>query len=164
MLELEFPTLGHLCFYEISCMWHFLLFRQPLLLEYSTSADSRNITFLLKPSNQQIALFSQPTDCHFFTTYRLPISYNQQNAIFSQPIDRAFFFQPTERYFFTTYRSRIFLSTNRSLFFYNRHIVLFSQPTHRYFFTTDTSHFLQPIDRAFFFQPIELFVRSIEHV
>jgi hypothetical protein len=132
MLELEFPTLGHLCFYEISCMWHFLLFRQPLLLEYSTSADSRNITFLLKPSNQQIALFSQPTDCHFFTTYRLPISYNQQNAIFSQPIDRAFFFQPTDRYFSTT---------DTSFFFHNLRIVIFSQPTHHIFYNLLIAHF-----------------------
>jgi hypothetical protein len=123
MLELEFPTLGHLWFSEISCMWHFLLFRQPLLLEYSTSADSRNINFLLNHSNQQIALFLTTYDPVFSAWAICPISL-----------------QPTERYFFTT---------NRLPFFHNLHIAHFSFNQLLKFFTTDRLPIIfQPIDRS----------------
>jgi hypothetical protein len=140
MLELEFSTLGHLCFYEISCMWHFLLFRQLLLLEYSTSADSRNINFLLNHPNQQIAIFSINQWSRFFrmsslpyfvTTNRTLFFHNQPISLFSQPTDCQLSFN---QYITCFHNLQIanYLSTD-ALIFYNQLI---------YFSTTDDPFFL----------------------
>jgi hypothetical protein len=125
-------------------MWHFLLFRQPLLLEYSTSADSRNINLLLKHSNQQIALFLSTNDPVFSAWALCPISL-----------------KPTERYFFTTNTLPFFHNLHIAHFSFNQLLIFFTtdrlpiifQPIDRSFSTTDTSFFFHNLHITFFFQP-----------